>query len=397
MTGARTIARWRREFHAPAAGGLESRLESAAADESGAERIRRAREAMIQRVKDRFGGDRSLVEAVDEITLSAEEAVSVLAEPSEQPTDDHLSALETIVAFDGTRPSFLLKQNEIDFASSFNTGDWQESLKPGLRALTNYASCVGRVERGEAHIGTAFLVTPTIALTNRHVAQSIARFDAGRIKVLDGIHLDFGREAWNARKSYDRRIVEDVPFAGKDPIVRPIDHRKFDLAVLRVSASTLGGDEAERYHPLTGMTRSDFNGAGTVAAIGYPDKPDRYVPPDLRSKFADVLRKLMEGEGGAKRFAPGKPVTDGDDPDLADWTITHDASTVGGNSGSPVAVLGGYPATVGIHYGGSWDGERVNWAHLLKLAADQTGYGTTKSFAKFCKAEGIRIDRRNGQ
>lgn len=390
MTGARTIARWRREFQPPATGGLESVEETPAAADAGAERIRRAKEAMTRLIMDRFGGDRSLAEAVQEITLSGEDALSILADPDAQPTADHLSALETIVVFDGTRPSFLLKENEIDFASSYNTGDWQEALKADLRGLADYASCVGRVELGEMHVGTAFLVAPTIALTNRHVAQEIARFDAGQIEIRNGINLDFGREEWNGGKSYDRRSVDAVLFAGKDPIVKPIDHKKLDLAILRVSASTLGGSEAQRCRPLSDMTKAEFGDAGSVAAIGYPAKPDRYVPQELKSKFAVVLRQLLEGEGGAKRFAPGRPVTDGDQSNLADWTIMHDASTISGNSGSPVAVLGaGTVATVGIHYGGSWDGDRVNWAHLLKLAADQTGYGAAPTFAEFCRAEGI--------
>ena len=79
--------------------------------------------------------------------------------------------------FDGTRPSFLVKNNRIDFASSFNTGTWQTDLQPRLDSLTFSLSCTGRVELGELHIGTAFLVTPTLAITNRHVAQAIATFE----------------------------------------------------------------------------------------------------------------------------------------------------------------------------------------------------------------------------
>jgi V8-like Glu-specific endopeptidase len=393
MASERTIDRWRREFH-PARGGLEGALESVAesapAGDEAVERIRRAKEAMIQLIKDQYGGDGALLDAAKRIAITGEEAVGILAEPQAKPTLDQFSALETIVAFDGTRPSFLLKDNAIDFDSSFNKGDWQDVLNSRLSMIAEYASCVGRVEMGEVHIGTAFLVAPTLAFTNRHVAQAIARFGDSQMVIKHGIHLDFGREEWNGKKSYDRRNVEAVLFAGKDKIVPPINHNKLDLAIIRVSASQLGGAAAQRFRPLADMTKTEFEDAGAIATIGYPGGPAEYVPQELQTEFGSVLRRLLEGDGGAKRFAPGKPMTDVDETGFASWTVAHDASTINGNSGSPVAVLGSDKVkSVGIHYGGSWGGERANWAHLLKLVADQTGYGTQKSLSEFCKAEGI--------
>ena len=48
------------------------------------------------------------------------------------------------------------------------------------------------------------------------------------------------------------------------------------------------------------------------------------------------------------------------------WTATHDATTINGNSGSPVAAIRpGALKVTGLHYGGRWSGERTNWAHVL--------------------------------
>ena len=76
------------------------------------------------------------------------------------------------------------------------------------------------------------------------------------------------------------------------------------------------------------------------------------------------------------------------------WTAMHDATTINGNSGSPLVVIkrGAQAdsfAAAGLHYGGDWGGGRVNWAHLLALTGDATGYGTKQTFADFCRAEGI--------
>ncbi len=62
-----------------------------------------------------------------------------------------------------------------------------------LGRLELLISCVGRVELGERHIGTGFLVTPTLAITNRHVAQSIAKFDSNTITLKPNVFVDFGQ------------------------------------------------------------------------------------------------------------------------------------------------------------------------------------------------------------
>jgi hypothetical protein len=295
--------------------------------------------------------------------------------------------------FDGTRPSFLVKNDEIDFASSFNTGAWQEELRPHLKALSHSISCIGRVELGQRHIGTAFLLAPTLAITNRHVAQSIARFDSERIVLKPDVFLDFGRERPDGKTTFDRRSVTDIVFAGNTPVAAPVDHRKLDLAVLRVSPSQLEGDLRNRHLAAPPISQGDYLSAGMVATAGYPASPDLYVPTTLKSKYDDVLKKLLEGDGGAKRFAPGLPAAFTGDSGPAAWTVCHDATTINGNSGSPVFVLKRPQdvALTGLHYGGDWGGERTNWAHRLSAVGDAKGHGSGQTFAEFCRAEGIAL------
>jgi V8-like Glu-specific endopeptidase len=394
MTKSVAADRWRRLLNVQSMA-TASALESLSLDDS-TDRIKRAKEAMTRLVQDRFGGDTALLEALDGLLLTSKEAIDILATESvEEPSVDHLGALEAIVAFDGTRPSFLVKDNRIDFNSSYNTGPWRTELQSYANYLTNAIGCVGRVELGERHIGTGFLVTPTLAITNRHVAQSIAGFDAGQIISKPNVFLDFGREQWNGRVSFDRRKVEEVVFAGKDAVFSPVDHKKLDLAVLRLSSSLLGGDHGKRSLLVNHMGASDFFTSAVVATAGFPAAPDLYVPNTLKSKYDAVLKKLLEGEGGAKRFAPGVPAEFAGDSGPAKWTVAHDATTINGNSGSPVFVLGGVAAAnirlAGLHYGGDWGGERTNWAHLLAITGSAVGYGGSKTFAEFCQSEGIML------
>jgi hypothetical protein len=331
---------------------------------------------------------------VTDLALTSEEAVAILDTlPDADPSPDQLASLEAIVMFDGTRPSFLVKDNQVDFTSSFNTGSWQTDLQPHLDPLSFSISCIGRVELGERHIGTAFLVTPTLAITNRHVAQAIARFADNQISLKPSVYLDFGREQWSGKASFDRRAVEAVVFAGKDPVAAPIDHKKLDLAVLRVSPSGLDAELRSRCLSAGPVALGEYLSANGVATAGYPASPELYVPTTLKSKYDDVLKRLLEGDGGAKRFAPGVPAAfEGDSV----WTVCHDATTINGNSGSPVLMLGrpGAPQDVvltGLHYGGDWGGERTNWAHHLAATGNAVGYGQSRTFAEFCKAEGIAL------
>jgi hypothetical protein len=163
---------------------------------------------------------------------------------------------------------------------------------------------------------------------------------------------------------------------------------------LLISPSSLGGDAGTRHLDIGGVSEEDFEIARFVAAVGYRARAQDYVPQDLQSIYRDVLNRLLEGDGGAKRFAPGFGrglMTGGD---AAPWTATHDATTVNGNSGSPLIILQRSPGTespraAGLHYGGQWGGERINWAHLLTLTEGAVGYGGNKTFADFCQEEGI--------
>jgi V8-like Glu-specific endopeptidase len=361
------------------------------------ERIARAKEAMLRQIKDCFGGDRSLAQQVEALSISSEEAIAILADPAsakKKPTADHFAALEAVVTFDGTRPSFLVKNNRIDYSSSFNTANWKQDLAKFDDRLAVLTACVGRVERDDQQIGTAFLVTPTLVITNRHVAQAIAKFDNDRIRVASAIFVNFGREEWNGRASFDRRKVSSVAFAGKDLITAPIVHQKLDLAVLRVSASTIAGDKRQSPLAIGGTTSEQFDFAKYVVAVGYPAKPVGFVPTALQSQFEKVLARLLEGDGGSKRLAPGVPEGVLDYGAPPHWTALHDATTINGNSGSPLIVLRRNEnaqafAAAGLHYGGDWGGGRVNWAHLLSMTGGSVGYGGQQTFAEFCKAEGI--------
>ena len=110
-------------------------------------------------------------------------------------------------------------------------------------------------------------------------------------------------------------------FAGKDLVAPPIDDQKLDLAVLRLAPSQLAGDLGKRKLSLGQVSAGDFSSAEIVAAAGYPAAPNLYVPGSIHSKYGDILKRLLEGDGGAKRFAPGVPSTFIGNSGPSNWTV----------------------------------------------------------------------------
>jgi hypothetical protein len=399
-------ARWRRVFCLDAAlpavrdpdmGAFESAALGSSEAESPTpdDRISQALEAMRRIVRDRFGGDAQLLKRIGEISLSAQQAIDILRDTSTVPTATgrEFEALEAVVVFDGSRPSFLVKNDRIDFATSYNTGNWKTDLAPLETALVEYASCVCRVELKGNHLGTAFLVTPTLAITNRHVAQALANLKGAKPILKSGCGVDFGREASPGRSTFDPRTVEEIAFTGASEISGAIDHNKLDLAVLRLSPSKLEGAAKNRHLAIGAVTAFElFDSNGCVVAIGYPADPKLYVPNQIWSEYGGIIRLLLEGEGGLKRLAPGQPLESARDG-LADWTATHDATTINGNSGSPLFKfpIAEGPVVAGLHYGGRSGGDAVNWAHLLHYAADKQGYGHVGTFRDYCLKAGVEL------
>ncbi len=83
---------------------------------------------------------------------------------------------------------------------------------------------------------------------------------------------------------------------------------------------------------------------------------------------ADISKRLAQifnFQYGRKYISPGMiEVTPGTlDGDPKGWVFAHDATTLGGNSGSAVLGLGAQPNVIGLHFGGA--PLTANYAHTL--------------------------------
>lgn len=206
---------------------------------------------------------------------------------------------------------------------------------------------VGRIdEPAGTHLGTGFLVGPTVVMTNRHVA--VALLDAN--------------EKWRAELSpvidFDRELGDGSrPFALTGLVYLP-DDDEIDLALLRVANRDAAGKPLPAHlalQPTAPRTVEDH----LVYAIGYPGREKSGLVDE------DVMKTIFGLDLSVKRLQPG--LLNKLDPDNENLFL-HDCSTLGGSSGS---CLIDYETGLvcGLHFGGR--NNEYNYAVALWLLAKE--------------------------
>ncbi len=246
--------------------------------------------------------------------------------------DSEYFALEAIVE-PMYRPVLNVVGDQVHAAPS----PWEKLMLPDVRARIQAAiRAVGRVEVPDhpslPYAGTAFLVGPGLMMTNRHVAQIFARGLGRRdLEFISGLSsvVDFKREL-QSPESVRVRVVK----------VEAI-HPYWDCAILRVE----GLDPARTPLALE-AAEPDRIADREVVVIGYPAQ-------DYRSSDFAMMMRIFGGVFNVKRLQPGLlrgyQIIKSFGNEVS--AITHDASTLGGNSGSAVVDVA-TGRVVGLHFAG---------------------------------------------
>lgn len=332
------------------------------------ERCQTAEAAMMKAIEDYYGADDSrrdlLREYVNRTIKNGKVGFSMVEADDEERLNQNPEAVagfEAIVRNDGSRPSFLVKNGQPDPKSS-PVGEWASNLEKRSEAIREAIASVGRIDtpgQFSEYQGTGFLIARNLIVTNRHVLQMIARPQSdGSWKLLNNVAIDFGHE-FNAPKdqvSQNRRKLKRVIFAGAKPIdFSRIDHAKLDFALIELEPTD------KDFKPKPFLLQSEemlaCDPGAVVFTIGYPGEPPEQVyPPTL-------LDLLFRKTYGHKRFAPGLTIES--QSSRLPWTLAHDATTLGGNSGSTVVAIGNESIALGLHYGGRPANPAENWCHRL--------------------------------
>jgi subtilisin family serine protease len=358
-----------------------SSLESAGSLTEAAEAVRPQTDALLRHLELRFARDDAGQDPPDEQTRrlrtqvldDAGRALDVLTRRPEALSTDRrfLLALEALVRIKG-RPSLLVRDGTYDPADPELDEDWSRVLDeagPRLPALIRSAC---RVDLDGEHVGSGFVVAPGLVMTNRHVLEDLVVDQSGRDgwQLLDGAEVDFDAEVGTSSREPFR--VLGVAFAGPDPIGGVVNLQRLDLALLEVKARNATDTPLPPPVNLVGNAAAG-RGRRDLAVVGYPARP-RQVPRTeegrINPEIAAALERIFRFKYGVKRLALGRVdrrlgtvAGDASPP----WAISHDATTLGGNSGSAAALLEpdeeGVLPVLALHMGGQWLQE--NYAHVL--------------------------------
>jgi len=277
---------------------------------------------------------RELPGAIAETAAGAlESAVNDLAFTPGQET-----ALEAIV-LPKLRPAAFIQRGEFpDLPEPWQgLGTFREELKPVIEAI-------GRVEvlgAGVPYGGTAFLCGPQLMLTNRHVAE-LFTYGVGGPSRLRYIASRPSR----VETGHEHGVM---PVAGlMFKVVKPLMvHPHWDAALLWVEFED---DSASAPKALTlrasQLDPSEFHDRDMVV-IGYPYWSENHDPVLIKEVFNNVY--------GVKRLQPGRlmryeTIDSFSHPVEA---LLHDASTLGGNSGSAVIDVE-TQQVVALHFAGTY-------------------------------------------
>src|SRR5262245_47928637 len=230
------------------------------------------------------------------------------------PSPKQLAALELMVRL--MRPSLLsagatLEDLPPEAAGTFpGWNDFRGRVKPSLYT-------VGRVDgAGGDGVGTGFLVSATLLVTNAHVLDVLS--NGTRV-------LERGQASVRFKREFNV-VPDEAAFA----VVRVVEvHATLDLALLEVDPVPL----SDTRKPLA-VAAADAAVGDPVAVLGYPLNDSERNPLFIAGIFGNRF--------GVKRGAPGEVVR------ATTGAIFHDASTLGGNSGSPVVSMR-TGEVVGVH------------------------------------------------
>lgn len=275
-------------------------------------------------------------------------------------TDEQL-VLEAVVRTDGTRPTLLVRNDRINPDHPM-AGAWRDTLSAVKDSVAPRAAAIGRVEPSYGSptrfFGTGCLVDASgIVLTNLHVLHAMLKSIPNAIiqtgssfRVLPGgAYVDFNGEDGTLKKNRFR-VVEATPSGIDGPM-----YERLDIAVLRiepVDSSSIMPCAIPVVADLAGPTGA----MSSFCVIGFPGRPD--IPSGMSNgiDWDWVTQTLFGNRFGVKRLAPGiahKPLGQISE-DKRKWVFGHDATTLGGSSGSPVLAWRdkGFDA-FGIHFAGA--------------------------------------------
>jgi hypothetical protein len=284
--------------------------------------------------------------AAEEVLENAQKAIRRVeggGSPSNL-SDVEYASLEAIVQVTG-RPAMRYLDGSVEMPPSElgENGRWRVLVATARSKINGVSASVGRVARnGGSQIeieGTAWRLGQDLVVTNRHVVQTLVEnpsdaVPSWRINQSARPNIDFAATE-NPAKPHRFRVQELAYCAPEQSL---------DLAVLRLTPG-----DAQLPAPL----KIDFDPHSAGRSTG-----PEYVPQfqgaqiyvvghPYRALSSSLSASVFGVADGTKRWSPGLVVS----VQKGNFSLEHDCSTLGGNSGSCVFTTRGH-SVIGLHMGG---------------------------------------------
>ncbi|WP_139166028.1 trypsin-like serine peptidase [Paracoccus tibetensis] len=324
-------------------------------------------------------------DAASKFRLRVKRIIELLGgEPDDTRADDNTFGLvESLIIADGTRPALYVRDGFVDLTDERLTrGGWLDRVRESETHIRRLVAASGRIVRGSdrsanAVYGSAWMLPDGRVATARHVIESrdFAEEINGTWVIKDpSFAVDFGVEL-GAGTDPDRVFrIAAVDWAGPDAIAGQVNLGHLDIAILTLEEKP--EKPFPEHLPLADHTASD----AVVAEdwffnVGHPAQPwGSWLVDGEDGNDATISRELLFAligdRFGVKRLSPGRiDFAPGRFPgDAHAHAITHDATTLGGSSGSGImAVTPEGPVMSGLHFAGYF-GTR-NYAHWVPAVA----------------------------
>jgi endonuclease G, mitochondrial len=304
-------------------------------------------EAALESIGDSAGRGETLDRLVARsVGRSAESEASALCKLANGDFDDvtpeEQLQLEAIVEEEGRQVSFILDDIFEDLPAPWI--HFNDPAGPIRQKILDAIPLIGRVEIAPSssggapqHLGTGFIVGPDLMMTNRHVAALFVRgLGLSQLSFVPGLTtaIDFKRERGFTASDNSANVRIGPPV---------MVHPYWDMALFRVAnlpSGTVGLS-------LSVSSPDDLRDR-EIAVIGYPGRSR-----DRSPKAVELEQKYFGNIFGVKRLAPGE-IRERERMKSFDHQVsamTHDSSTLPGNSGAAVLDVE-TGDIVGLHFAG---------------------------------------------
>ncbi|MEH0198824.1 DNA/RNA non-specific endonuclease [Caulobacter sp. CCNWLY153] len=253
-------------------------------------------------------------------------------------------ALEAIVRLTG-RPPLVVRNNAVVIEKELLL-EFPSGIVGLIKGAEPAISSVGRIEfvnHEMAWGGTGWVVDRSkddaLVVTNRHVAKLVAK------RSLDGkavfVRSPFTGVRYGASIDFNEEVearTTDARSAVATAVEYLADDTEADVALLRVARPN-GVDWS--WPDRLELAEKEAAQGDLVALVGYPAY-------DTRNDVT-AMEQYFRGLYDVKRFAPGEITR----PATAGIILSHDCTSLGGNSGSALISLESR-AVVGLHFAGEY-------------------------------------------